>query len=313
MKSYDETIRTVLEGRDAAVAKQTKQKKTFRRALTASACCLAVILIGVGVWHSGILTGKTPALPPETEAPGTTLPAAETYPAPGPDVTGKIGAPGPVSDETEEGDSLSVVTGTTQSAEATEIQPSETLTDDGSGFGGNYLDIPLIPFDRTIVTVGEKITDEEAAAYFAETGGRLFASLSASGVPADSLRISKTGYCHVCYSGLEGEQLEVRENFRDYLVYNGDALVAIVTLYKEDGKLYETPSFGAAWFADYNAFLNAHRGQELVYVYAGFTEIILTPDGGIYSALPSIVAERYMAGTDDPYHVFYHPGAVYVP
>ena len=175
------------------------------------------------------------------------------------------------------------------------------------------MNVPVLPQNLEIVTTGEKITDEEAAAYFAERKGSLAQSLGASGVAADNIRISEKGYCHVCYSGVEGERLEVRENFRDYLVCNGETLIAIVTLYKENGKFYDTPSFGAPWFGDYAAFLRQHRGEELVYVYAGSAEIILTPDGGMYSPLAGIIPAYYMEGIKDPYHVFYHPGDVYVP
>jgi hypothetical protein len=205
-------------------------------------------------------------------------------------------------------DPVSVVTGTTRPA------GDETVTavSDGNAGGYGYFMIPAL-LTREIVTVGEKITDEEAAGYFAEDGGHLTASLWASGVPTENLHISEKGYCHVCYAGVEGEKLEVRENFRDYLVYNGSSLVAIVTLSKENGHLYSTPSLGAAWLDDYSAFLNSHRGEELVYVYAGFAEIILTPSGGMYAPVPSIVPEWYMQGIEDPYHVFYHPGDVYVP
>ncbi|MBQ6019479.1 MAG: hypothetical protein IJL26_04785 [Clostridia bacterium] len=196
--------------------------------------------------------------------------------------------------------------------------PDRTAPPDAGNYGdesgGMDVCIPVLPADRTIVETGERITEEEAAAYFAQNLGSLASALSASGVPADSLRVSEKGYSHVCYSGLAGERLEARVNFRDYLVYNGEELVAIVTLYKENGQLYATPAFGAAWFGTYSDFLKRHWREALVYVYAGSLEIILSPDGRVFSAVGAGGdASRYFEGVDDPYSLFFHPAAVYIP
>ena len=329
MKTYEETIRAVFAGRDEFIKKEQQRKKKLNRTIIPLACGLAVILLGVGIWRSGILQ-KAPITLPTEPSVQTTLPVISQ------DET--TGQPSPTSEQTPESVPSSVAeitevpasqgysvpipsepTPDTSSTTVPAVQPGTSDVPDGENFGGpsgggtGYLSIPVIPFNREIVTTGEKITDEEAAAYFAERKGSLAQSLGASGVAADNIRISEKGYCHACYSGLEGERLEVRENFRDYLVYNGETLIAIVTLYKENGKLYDTPAFGAPWFSDYAAFLRQHRGEELVYVYAGFAEIILTPDGGMYSALSGIIPEYYMEGTEDPYHIFYHSSDVYIP
>ncbi len=293
MKTYEETIRTVLKKRDEILAKRELKNKRLKKTLLPLGCCLALALAVTALWRGDILQ-KTAIHAPEAPAviDGTERPA-------------QYGGPGSERN-----------TADMQSHAGAQPGDGPDGSDSGNGQSGGSTDgpnIPALPRDPEIVTVGEKITDEEAAAYFAQRKGALAQSLSASGVPAENIGISPKGYCHVCYSGAEGERLEVRENFRDYLVYSGETLVAIVTLYKENGKLYDTPAFGAAWFADYSAFLRRHAGEELVYVYAGFAELILTPDGGVYSALPSIRAEAYMRGTEDPYRTFYHPGAVYVP
>ena len=235
-------------------------------------------------------------------------PAEKTQPAP-PEASVPSSIPVPASAENaSEG---SPVPSTKAGGSSTVPQPENS--DEGIQSGGMYFNIPVLPENREIAVVGERITDGEAAAYFAENGAAIKNALSASGVPTDSIRIAEKGYSHVCYTGEAGERLEARVNFRDYPVYNGETLTAIVTLYKENGTIYNTPACGAAWFADYGAFLAAHRGEELVYVYAGNAEIVLLPDGGMYSPLSGIVPEYYMAGTDDPYALFYCPDAVYVP
>ncbi len=88
--------------------------------------------------------------------------------------------------------------------------------------------------------------------------------------------------------------------------------MAIITLVKEDGKLYATPSFGGPWFDSYNAFLKAHAGQKLIYLYYGIAEVILLPDGSVISPLGSSV-EQYFGWVKNPYEWFYNEEIVYVP
>lgn len=180
----------------------------------------------------------------------------------------------------------------------------------GSAYGG--INIPMIPANAGVIETGERITDADASDYFKHDSSILY-SLQASGVPVGGIIISGKGYSHVCYTGAENEHPEVRQNFRDYLVYSDGRLVSIITLYKENGKIYATPAFGAAWFDDYNDFLNAHKGQRLLYVYAGGTELIFTPDGSAYSTLGLTNLNDYTGGRTDLYQLFYHPDAVFVP
>lgn len=162
-----------------------------------------------------------------------------------------------------------------------------------------------------VKAVGEKITDAEASAYLRENTW-IGSALAAGGVSADDITYSETGYCHVSYDGTEGKPLEVRENFRDYLAYSGGRLIAIITVTKENGKLSATPAFGGPWFPDYDAFLKAHKGQKLLYVYAGWMEIIITPDGKCYNPQGSDVS-AYMEGLENPYAYFYSEAAAYTP
>ena len=199
--------------------------------------------------------------------------------------------------------------------------PTETTTaapKDGSGgvseWSGGTM-IPCVPAvtgaEPGVKTVGEKITDAEARAYLAENTW-IGSALAASGVPAENITYSKTGYCHVSYDGAEGKPLEVRQNFRDYLAYSGGKLIAIITVTKENGKLSATPAFGGPWFGDYDAFLRAHKGEKLLYVYAGFMEIIITPDNRYVNPQGTDVG-AYFEGVENPYAYFYSDAATYTP
>lgn len=297
-----------------------KQKNdAVKRTVIPLTCVCAVALAAAVVWKSGLLTTPKPVDGNQPSAADTTaLPSVSTTEPPATTAPANNGA---------------------NSGEPTVYEPTEPATADApiggdatspdganngglsGGSCGNYFCVPALPFDPVtgerlteIITTGEALTDAEAAAYFAQNGAHITTSLAASGVPADNIKISEKGYGHVSYNGVEGERLEWRQNFRDYLVYNGDELVAIVTLVKENGQIYDTPAFGAPWFSTYAQILNEHRGEELVYVYAGFAELILAPDGSAYAPVgPGIQPEIYLEGIDDPYHLFYTPGAVYVP
>ncbi|MBR3440017.1 MAG: hypothetical protein IKH13_10990 [Clostridia bacterium] len=200
-----------------------------------------------------------------------------------------------------------------------ENQRAESVQEEGGYSGGNPGNGFFIPATPDVVgapdginTTGEKITDAEAKAYFDENKTSIVSALAASGVPVENVRISEKGYSHVSYDGTEGKQLELRQNFRDYLVYNGGDLIAIITLYKENGRLYNTPAFGAPWFGTYNAYLNAHKGQKLLFVYPKNVEIVIAPDGSYRGTAGNDVSE-YLKGVDNPYQYFYAEGATYTP
>lgn len=158
---------------------------------------------------------------------------------------------------------------------------------DGTVSGGTYGgDIGIsVTGINAFKETGEAITDEEAQEYFRKNFGSIASSLFESGVAADSLRISEKGYCHANYDESTGGVFEVRQNFRDYLAYNGDELVSIITLVKENGEIYSSPAFGGPWFGDYNRFLQSHKGKKLLYFYIGQAEVIVTPGNEVVNPL----------------------------
>ena len=128
-------------------------------------------------------------------------PAEKTQPAP-PEASVPSSIPVPASAENaSEG---SPVPSTKAGGSSTVPQPENS--DEGIQSGGMYFNIPVLPENREIAVVGERITDGEAAAYFAENGAAIKNALSASGVPTDSIRIAEKGYSHVCYTGEAGER-----------------------------------------------------------------------------------------------------------
>lgn len=274
---------------EAETEKYTHNKKQNYKKMLPVAACLAVALAAVSLCQSGVLKNtKTPS-PPVTSA------------------------------------ALTASTGdNTETDGAIALPPETTIPDSSSVYGdpsgGEYgitggFFIPALPQDKTIKVSGEKITEEEAQHYLSDNLSSLASALTASGVNADNAHFSEKGYCHVSYSGKEGESLTVNEGFRDYLLFSGDCLIAIVTLFKENGTIYSTPSFGGAWFDSFNAFLNRHKGEELVFIYCGMRELVITPDNTVYITATSDSHDGsvYFEGIDNPYSLLYHPSDVYVP
>lgn len=210
------------------------------------------------------------------------------------------------------GNELITVTTQTSAAYQGTAPTVDGSVDMTGGDYSNWFFIPALPFDEGFELTGEELTDTEAQAYFEENMESIASSLAASGVPADAIKIAGKGYCHVSYNGVEGKLLEIRQNFRDYLVYNNDELIAIITLCKENGEIYCTPAFGAQWFADFNAYLQQHKDEELIFVYAGFMEMVIAPDNSYRSPMGYEIAP-VLGGIEEPYEILYHEKAVYVP
>ncbi len=280
MKTYKEMANDVLSHRDEF----DKQRKIKRKKAVASAvisCFVLVGVLGVGALQSDWLVNFLPDVNPLSQEGG--------------------------NNETENTD---VYNEQTNISETQSTQSGEDEGNISSGISGWF--IPVLPLDREIMLTGEKITEEEAREYFSENKSDIISSLSSSGVSTESIKISDKGYCHISYSGEEGKSFEIKQNFRDYIVYNGDNIEAIITLTKENGEIFSTPSFGAKWFDDYKSYLNAHKGEKLIYVYAEWLEIIIAPDNTYFNPM-GYDASVYLEGIEKPYEVFYHEEAIYIP
>ena len=284
MKNYNEIAESVLKRKNEY--KRNKRKKLTNISILASSCILITIL-GISVFLD--------RFPKEN--------------------------PLPISITSSHTEQYSETTTHNERKNNSDIQNESTTNhkqkpdDEGFSSGGDFISswfIPALPFDTDVTLTGQEITDSEAHEYFEKNKDNIIGSLSASGVPTESIKLSDKGYCHISYDGVEGKSFEIRQNYRDYLLYIDDELIAIITLWKENGEISATPSFGAAWFDDYNTYLNEHKGEELVFVYAGWMEIIIAPDN-TYSNPMGYDVSNYLEGVTEPYNLFYHKEAVFVP
>ena len=182
------------------------------------------------------------------------------------------------------------------------VVPRLTRLDEGSNAGGTdgkiNLHAEIKPSGADCV-----LTNEEAYAYIQENLASWKNTWSAwnDTTGEEHFRISPTGYSHV-RTGDSGNELIL--NARDFLIYDGDELFAIATVIKEPDRISGGPMWGGPWLPEYQTFLEAHKGEALVYLYVGDVEAILTPDGQLYAG--SDLSNCIIPEEQDQYYAFFH-------
>ena len=58
--------------------------------------------------------------------------------------------------------------------------------------------------------------------------------------------------------------------------------------------------------------MQTHKGEKLLYVYAGFMEIIITPNNQYVNPQGTDIS-AYFEGVGNPYEYFYSDAATYTP
>ncbi len=179
--------------------------------------------------------------------------------------------------------------------------PPVSNTEDLNAVGGTDGKINL---QAEIKRTGEDciLTVEEANAFMNERLPAYREELRASGLVFDDLHFAPNGYSHV-RTGDSGNELIL--NARDFLLYDGDKLVATVTVIKEPDRISGGVSFGGPWYPEYQAFLEAHKGEALVYLYVGDVEAILTPDGQIFTAIGTDISDSIVQEEQTRYYEFF--------
>ncbi|MBR6044092.1 MAG: hypothetical protein IKP47_00505 [Ruminococcus sp.] len=331
MKTTDEMLNSLYERREQYYAKQ-KEKRTKALRVTA-ACAGAAAVAGFAVWQfgsgssqvktddgssvagiaaetSGIEKKNAPAALSADSAAGTTTTTAAVTSSP--EITEQTTTTAVTSspDSTE--------TTTTASEKASDIATIPAPVPDDSSYamgGGEYFFIPCAPIKDEVELTGEAITEAEAKAYFDANSRRIAQNLGVAGVD-----IAGKGWSYLGYRGDLEKGYEVRQDIVNYPVYSGGSFAGLVTLTKLNGVLSDTvsvPSEGS-WPERLGRFLEAHKGEELVFVCPGFNETVIAPDGSMESMINGneyfkSYAEYAFEGIEDPYARFYHTEAVYVP
>ncbi|MBR3058894.1 MAG: hypothetical protein IKG93_13145 [Clostridiales bacterium] len=184
-----------------------------------------------------------------------------------------------------------------------------------------------IPNDTEIFIYGEGVTDEEAKAYFDENLSSIREVLSDYGVTADHLYIKEKGFGHIELPESRNGYLSLDTSSRDYLIYNGNAddgsdegeLVARIRIRRD---LNQVSGIEREIFCDdtdfkaFESYLKEHRGEEICFVYAGWNEIAIAPDGTFFclnDPYADNLEEYFEVGANDPYASLHAEGNSYTP
>ena len=154
-----------------------------------------------------------------------------------------------------------------------------------------------------------RIDDNEAIAYLEEVKGSIVSSLNTSGVNVSELEIKEKGYSHV-RTGDDGNTVAV--NWRDYLAYDGEKLVAIIQVTKDKTGFKHYIMFGGEWFSRYELLLEQYKGVELAYIYIGDVDAFITPDNKVVSLIETDISS--VLEENRQYYVYFiTPYNVYTP
>ena len=187
----------------------------------------------------------------------------------------------------------------------TNLQPTEAT--DGNSTCGGLGEINVDNVCIHIDGVDYWVTDEIGYDFLSENYESIKTLLIESGVSADNLLISEHGYSH-----LNTDDNTIAVNYRDYLAYNDGELISIITVINDENGLWYSPAFGGPWFAQYNSFLNEHSGEELVYLYVGIPEVVITPDNELFYTSSGQPYGDVVDGVD--YYAIFNQGSnTYIP
>ena len=163
--------------------------------------------------------------------------------------------------------------------------------------------------ELTIIGDEYKFTDNEAVEYLSNAKEAIANDLKVSGINVSRLEIKEKGYSHI-RTGDDGNSIAV--NWRDYLAYDGDKLVAIIQVTKEETGIKHFILFGAQWFSHYNELMQQNSGVELVYIYIGDVEAFITPNNEVIPLMDVDISST-LEPNKDYYKFFKTQYNVYIP
>ena len=88
-------------------------------------------------------------------------------------------------------------------------------------------------------------------------------------------------------------------------------IAAVITLIRENGRIYSSVSFGSPKYEEFDAYLKAHAGEELVFLYIGHAEVVLSHDS--YYTQGDFDVSPLFGEIASPFEHFRSDEAVYVP
>ncbi|MCQ2354340.1 MAG: hypothetical protein MJ102_04450 [Clostridia bacterium] len=153
--------------------------------------------------------------------------------------------------------------------------PSNDLVDGAGGINGMI----NTKVECKLTGTDYAVSNEEGYAFLESISDGIQSELKACGVQMKNFRISSAGYSHM-RTGDDGNSMAV--DWRDFFAYSGDEIIAVISVTKDENGLHHYSAWGSPGFAEYGKFLSEHKGDELVYLWVGDVEAVITPDNQIF-------------------------------
>lgn len=293
MKTHEEMFESVLRRRDEYEIKKYKRNKALISA-AAGVCSLAIVICGVTLYSRNNAPGKSQETAPainmteikpdgmyetfvEDETKETNT-IAENY------VIDETATQAVIIEET-----TSVITATTKpvktnTANAETAKP-ESADEMKAEAGDRDAALPYIS-GVNIALKGETITDAELKAYIKKNAEYMVASV-AFDLGKGEYRVCTKGYRPLTVSAQDG--LFINTGFVDCPITKDGKIVAVVTVYKDNGVLYDSVAYGGNGFATIQRAFDENPDEDLVFIYVNeVPEVIITKENKMYF-IPSSV------------------------
>lgn len=134
--------------------------------------------------------------------------------------------------------------------------------------------------DYMFFTEGYHISDEEIRGYVESHKYDMIGAIAAEyGDFESEYKIFVKGYRHINLGSVNTLKL----NFVDLPIMRGDKIIAYATLYEYNGELRNDLSVRGVGIDEKGDIFNENPDDELVFLYYGMREIVVTPSNRIYS------------------------------
>lgn len=305
MKTNEEMAASVLARIQTEKSELNRKRKQYITLGSVALCLAAVAAVGgmmcsrpvqaaASVDKSFSKQAQNEELFALTDAEGNPLPAASDVPtAQGEAVDETAAAPASATKVTAEVTSAQS-TAENAKADSGTVPADETVGEDekkessnADKSGGNVSKASVEGINPTLMNFcvklqGEMLTPTEGADYIKKNAVSNASALRADPIigPGE-LQFSTVGYRHLTYSEEEG--LFVNTAFMDYPVFRNGQVIAVVTVYKDNGKVYGCPAYGGPGLAQLNKALDADPDSDVVFIYYGeCPEAFITKDNTFY-------------------------------
>ncbi len=161
------------------------------------------------------------------------------------------------------------------------VEPAPNpVTTDLFGAAGDWGSSDKFTGDYMFMTEGYRISDDEIRDYVENHKYDMIGAIAAEyGDFESEYKIFVKGYRHINLGSVN----TLKMNFVDLPIMRGDKIIALATLYEYKGELRNDLSLRGVGIDEIGDIFNENPDDELVFLYYGMREIVVTPSNRIYS------------------------------